>query len=141
MATEYRGPQPHDERPLGALFSELSAELQQLLRKEVELAKVELKDQTARATKAGAMFGAMAVVGFLGAMLVSFALALGLAVAIPAGLAFLAAGVLYLAVAGLLFVQGRKKLADFSPVPEQTVQTLKEDVQVAKESVSRGTSG
>ena len=140
MATEYRGPQPPGERPLGELFSELSGELQQLLRKEVELAKVELKDQTARATKAGAMFGAMAVVGFLGAILLSFALAWGLAEAVPAGLAFLAAGVLYLAVAGLLFVQGRKKLAEFSPVPEQTVQTLKEDVQVAKESLSRGTS-
>jgi Putative Actinobacterial Holin-X, holin superfamily III len=72
--------------------------------------------------------------------LLSFALAWALAEAIPTGLAFLAAGVLYLAVAGLLFVQGRKKLAEFRPVPEQTVQTLKEDVQVAKDSLSRGTS-
>jgi uncharacterized membrane protein YqjE len=140
MASQYPGQQPPDERPLGELFSVLSDELQQLVRKEVELAKTELKDQTTRATKAAAMFGGMAVIGFLGSMLVSFALAWGLAEAIPAGLAFLAVGVLYLAVAGLLFVRGRKNLAEFRPVPEQTVQTLKEDVQVAKDSISRGTS-
>lgn len=140
MASQYPGQQPQDERPLGELFSVLSDELQQLVRKELELAKTELKDQTTRATKAGAMFGGMAVIGFLGSMLVSFALAWGLAEAIPAGLAFLAVGVLYLAVAGLLFVRGRKNLAEFRPVPEQTVQTLKEDVQVAKDSISRGTS-
>ena len=47
-----------EEQPLGELFSELSGNLQQLMRKEVELAKVEATEQAKRAGKAGAMFGA-----------------------------------------------------------------------------------
>jgi hypothetical protein len=73
-------------------------------------------------------------------LLLSFAAAWGLAVVIPSGLAFLVVAVLYLAAAGILAAKGRKNLADFSPVPERTLKTLKDDVQVAKSSLARGAS-
>jgi len=126
-----------EEQPLGELFSELSGNLQELMRKEVELAKVEATEQAKRAGKAGAMFGAAAVVGFFGLMLVLFAAAWGLAEAIPTGLAFLAIGLLCLVVAGICAVQGKKKVAQVRP-PQQTVETLKQDVQVAQTSLKRG---
>jgi len=126
-----------EEQPLGELFSELSGNLQELMRKEVELAKVEAAEQAKRAGKAGAMFGAAAVVGFFGLMLVLFAAAWGLAEAIPTGLAFLAIGLLCLVVAGICAVQGKKKVAQVRP-PQQTVETLKQDVQVAQTSLKRG---
>jgi len=132
----YVGHDP-EEQPLGVLFSELSGNLQQLMRKEVELAKVEATEQAKRAGRAGAMFGATAVTGFFGLLLVLFAAAWGLAEAIPTGLAFLAIGLLCMVVAGLCAVQGRKKLAEIRP-PQQTVQTLKQDVQVAQSSFKRG---
>jgi uncharacterized membrane protein YqjE len=132
----YMGPQ-HDEQPIGELFSELSGNLQTLMRKEVELAKVEATEQAKRAGKAGAMFGAAAVAGFLGALLVLFAVAWGLAEAIPTGLAFLAVGLLVLVIAALCAVAGKKKAAEIRP-PKQTVQTLKQDVQVAQTSLKRG---
>lgn len=126
------------ERPLGELFSDMTSQVQTLLRKEVELAKLETKEQMAKASKAGAMFGAAAVTAFFAALLLSFAAAWGLAEAIPTGLAFLAVGLLFAVVAGLMFTAGRKKMKSFSPVPEQTIKTLREDVEVAKESLSRG---
>jgi uncharacterized membrane protein YqjE len=135
--TYYERGQEEEEQPLGELFSELSGNLQQLMRKEVELAKVEATEQAKRAGKAGAMFGATAVMAFFGVMLVLFAAAWGLASAIPTGLAFLAVGLLCLVVAGILAVQGKKKASEIRP-PQQTVQTLKEDVQVAQTSLKRG---
>ncbi len=126
-----------EEQPLGELFSELSGNLQQLMRKEVELAKVEATEQAKRAGKAGAMFGAMGMMGFFALLLLLFAAAFGLAEVIPTGLAFLAIGLLCLVVAGLLAVSGKKKAAAIRP-PQETVETLKQDVQVAQTSLKRG---
>ncbi|MBA3267978.1 MAG: hypothetical protein H0T70_06940, partial [Acidimicrobiia bacterium] len=42
------------------------------------------------------------------------------------------------AVAGVLGMQGNAKLANFSPVPTQTVETVKEDLETAKDSLQRG---
>lgn len=130
-----------EERPLGELFSDMTSQVQDLLRKEVELAKLETRDEVAKAGKAGAVLAGAGIAGFFAAMLISFAAAWGLAEAIPTGLAFLAVGLLFAVVAGLLFVTGRKKLASFKPVPEQTIKTLRDDVEVAKEALSRGASG
>jgi VIT1/CCC1 family predicted Fe2+/Mn2+ transporter len=137
MASHAYAHQEQEEQPIGELFSELSGNLQQLMRKEVELAKVEATEQAKRAGKAGAMFGATAVAGFFGVLLVLFAAAWGLAEAIPAGLAFLAVGLLCLVVAGIFAASAKKKVAEIRP-PQQTVETLKQDVQVAQTSLKRG---
>ncbi len=129
------------ERPLTELLSDVTAQLQQLLRKEIELAKVETKEQVDRAVKGAAAFGAAGVVGLLAAILIVFAAAWGLAEVIPTGFAFLIVGVVLLAVAGVLALQGKKKIAAVTPVPEQTVETVKEDVETAKDSLQRGTKG
>ncbi|MBA2751618.1 MAG: phage holin family protein [Actinobacteria bacterium] len=135
--SNYSYQDPTDEQPLGELFSELSGNLQQLLKKEVELAKVEATEQAKRAGKAGAMFGATAVMGFFGLMLLFFAAAWGLATVIPTGLAFLAVGLLCLVIAGIFLISAKKEVAGIRP-PQQTVQTLKQDVQVAQTSLKRG---
>lgn len=129
--------EPVDERPLGELFGDMTRSLQTLMRKEVELAKVEVKEQATRAGKAAGMFAGMAVMGFVGFLLLSFAAAWGLAEGIPVWLAFLAVGLLYVVIAGLLLTVGKKKLAEVG-APEQTVKTLREDVEVAKTSLTRG---
>ena len=127
-----------DEPPLGDLVSDLTKSVQTLLKKEVELAKVEIKEQASRAGKGGALMAAAGVIGFVALLLVSWAAAWGLAEGIPTWLAFLAIGLLYGAIAGLLALSGKKKLQTVNPVPRQTVETLKEDVETAKDSLSRG---
>ena len=135
-----RPPEPPqtDEPSLGELFSEVTAKLQQLVRKEMELARVETKEQIGRATKGAAAFGGAGVVGFVALILLAFAAAWGLAEVVAPGLAFLIVGVVFLAVAAVLGLQGKAKLAKFSPVPTQTVETVKEDVETAKDSLQRG---
>lgn len=141
MATRQgRGQPPPEERSLSELLSEMSTELTTLFRKEVELVKVETKDTVSQAAKAGAFFGAVAVGGLFAGLLLSMAAAFGLAEVMATGLAFLVVGLLYLVIAGVAFAMARKKLAQVKP-PEQTIATIKADVEVAKSSIQRGASG
>lgn len=122
---------------LSELLSDVTGELATLFRKEVELAKVETSEQVSRAARAGAMLGAGAAIGFLTLILLAFAAAWGLAAILPNGLAFLIVGVVFGIVAAVLASAGKSKMASVRPVPE-TVQTLKDDVAVAKGSFARG---
>ncbi|MDQ6726884.1 MAG: phage holin family protein [Actinomycetota bacterium] len=127
-----------EDRSLSELLSDVTGELATLFRKEVELAKVETSEQVSRAAKAGAMLGAAGVVAFLALILLAFAAAWGLAEVLPTGFAFLVVGVVFLIVAAILGSTGKKKMASVSPVPDQTVDTLRADVQVARDSFARG---
>ena len=127
-----------EERSLSELLSDVTTEIATLFRKEVELAKAETSEQVSRAAKAGGMLGAAAVIGFLDLILFSFALAWALSEVVPEGVAFAIVAVLFAVVAGVLAMAGKKRLAAVNPVPNQTVQTLKDDVQVAKDSFARG---
>jgi len=127
-----------DDRSLSALLSDVTGEIATLFRQEVELARVETSEQVSRAAKAGAMLGAAAVVGFLTLILLAFAAAWGLTEVVPEGVAFLIVGLVFGLVAAVLASAGKKKIASIRPVPDQTVQTLKDDVQVAKDSFARG---
>ena len=126
-----------DERSLKDLFSELGGQLSTLVQHELELAKAELQEQASKAAKAGAMFGGGAGAAFFAVMLLSFAAAWGLAEVIPTALGFAVVAVVYAVVAAVLFARGRRQAATIRP-PKQTVQTLKQDVAVAKGSISRG---
>lgn len=127
-----------EERPLSELLTDVTNEIATLFRKEVELARVETSEQVTRAARAGGMLGAAAVVGFLDLILFSFAAAWALSEVVPEGVAFLIVALVFAAVTAVLAVAGKKRMAAVSPVPNQTVQTLKADVQVAKDSFARG---
>jgi hypothetical protein len=140
MATGARGRTQTEERSLGELFTQLTENLRNLVRREIELARIETKEQISKATKGAGMFAGTGVAALLALILLSFAAAWGLAEVMPVGLAFLVVGLVYAAVAGVLFVQGRQKLANLNPVPQQTMETVKQDVQVARESFAEGAS-
>ena len=129
---------PPGERPLGELLSDVTSQLQTLVRKEIELGRVEIKQEVDKAVKGAAAFAAAAVIGLLAAIALVFAAAWGLSELVPEGVAFLIVGVLLLAVAGALAAAGKKKVAEVDPVPQRTVQTVKEDVETAKDSLQRG---
>jgi hypothetical protein len=123
------------EASLGELFSEMTSDIGLLVRKEIELAKTETKEELTRAGRGAAMFGAAAVAGLLALLLVSFAAAWALAVVIPIGWAFLVIGAIYGAIAGFVALRGRDQMKRVG-APEQTIQTLKEDVQWARARTS-----
>ena len=127
-----------EDRSLSELLSDVTSEIATLFRKEVELARAETSEQVSRAAKAGAMLGAAAVVGLLTLILLAFAAAWGLSEVVPEGVTFLIVGLVFGLVAAVLASAGKKKIASVNPMPQQTAQTVKADVQVAKDSFSRG---
>jgi hypothetical protein len=125
-----------EETSVGELIGNISDDLSQLFRQEVELAKVELKQEAAKAGKAAGMLGGAGFAGYLAVVLLSFALVFGLANVMDAGWAALIVGVLWAAVGAVLYANGRKKLKTVDPMPHRTVDTLKEDAKWLKNPTS-----
>jgi predicted lipid-binding transport protein (Tim44 family) len=121
------------ERPIGELLKQLSQETTSLVKMELDLAKAEVAQKGQQAGKGVGMFGGAGVMGFLalGALTAFFIMLLDGAVA--NWLAALIVAVVYGAIAGVLALQGKNKVQEAAPpVPEQAVETVKEDVQWAK---------
>ena len=120
------------ETSVGELIGNISNDLSQLFRQEVELAKVELKQEASKAGKAAGMLGAAGFAGYLLVILLSFALVAALSNVMDPGWAALIVAVLWAIVGAVLYANGRKKLKTVDPTPRRTVDTLKEDAQWLK---------
>ncbi len=121
-----------DDRSLGELMGQLTSDLSTLLRQELELAKLETKEEVQRAGRAGGILGGAALAGLLTAVMVSFALAAFLDNWMHTALAFLITGLLWASASAVLAARGRRQLRQVRPVPEQTMETLKEDLAWAR---------
>jgi Na+/melibiose symporter-like transporter len=121
-----------DDRSLGQLLGDVTRELQALVRKELELARAETKEELQRAGAAGKRFGVAGLAGYLAVVMLTFAAAWALTAGMPTGWAFFAVGAALGLVAGAMALQGRRRLREFHPVPQETTETLKEDVQWLK---------
>jgi uncharacterized membrane protein YqjE len=117
------------DRSLGELLKDLTNEIQRLLRAEVELAKLETREEVDHAkdlAKHGAVAG---VTAFFAVLLLSFAAAWGLAEVMPIGVAFLIIGAIYAVVAVITGMAARERAKRVDPTPRQTIETLQEDAQ------------
>jgi len=124
------------DKSLGELFGDLSQEFTELVRTQTELAKTEIHTQTDRAKRVASAFGAVAVTGYMALLLLSFAAAWGLSEIVPEGVAFLIVGGVYAFAAGVLYLRGRAQARELSLVPQETVESLKEDVEWARQRKS-----
>jgi hypothetical protein len=121
------------EHSIGDLFSTLSTETSTLIRQEMALARAELTQKGKEAGKGAGLFGGAGAVGLLGAGAITAGIILLLDLAIAAWLAAIIVGLIYVAIAAFLGLQGRDRIqAATPPVPEETVETVKEDVEWAK---------
>jgi Putative Actinobacterial Holin-X, holin superfamily III len=121
------------ERSLPELLKQLSADTTRLVHQELDLAKAELQQKGKQARAGAGLFGGAGALGLaaLGALTACFILALN--EVMPAWLAALIVAVVYGVIALVVVKQGQAKLkAAGPPVPEQTIETVKEDVAWAK---------
>jgi uncharacterized membrane protein YqjE len=135
MATHHEdltGEPREPDKSLAELISTMTSDLSTLMRKAVELAKLETKEELSGAAKAGGMLAGGALAAHLALLFLSFALAWLLDNWMPAEVAFLIVAVVYAVAAAVLITTGRDRLRRKNTVPEQTIETLKEDVQWAK---------
>ena len=127
-------PQLTEDRSIGDLFGQLTQDMGLLVKQEVRLAKAEMSEKASRVAKGGASTATGAMVAYVGALAIAAAVILGLVAAgVSPWLAALIVGI-GLAVSGWLMLQkGLKLFKDTSLVPRRTVESLKDDVQLAKE--------
>ena len=117
----------------GELFKRLSQQTSELVRSEVDLAKAELTEKGKTAGKGAGMFGGAGLFGVTAFLAFTACLIALLSTAMEVWLAALIVTVVYAAIAGVLALLGRRKIQEATPAtPEQTIETLKEDVQWAK---------
>lgn len=119
------------DQSLGELFKEMSSELGDLFRQEVQLAKVEATDEVKKSGAAVASMAVGAIAALLFLTLASFALAELLDQGLNRALSFAIVALVWGIVAAVLVMAGRKKLQTLKGLPE-TKRSLEEDKQWAK---------
>jgi uncharacterized membrane protein YqjE len=117
----------------GELIKQLSEQSSMLVRQELDLAKAELTEKGKQAGKGAGLLGGAGVAGLLALGALTAFLILLLAEAMDGWVAALIVTVVYAAVAGGLAMTGRDRMKKgMPPAPEETVESVKEDVQWAK---------
>jgi uncharacterized membrane protein YqjE len=121
------------EQSIGELVKDLATETSTLVRQEIDLAKAEMTERGKQAGKGAGILGAAALVGLLAAGALTACLIAALDLAMATWLAALVVTVVFGAIAAALAMTGRKQIQEAAPpVPEQAIDSVKEDVQWAK---------
>ena len=121
------------ERPTSELLRQLSDQTTALVRQEIELAKVEFREKGKKAGMGAGMFGGAGVLGLYAVGALTATIILALATFLAAWVAALIVTVVYAAIAGVLALRGKSEVKEATPpVPEQAVETTKEDVRWVK---------
>ncbi len=118
---------------LADLVRDILQDVGRIVRAEVQLARTELREKAQRAGKAAGMLGGAAVGGLLAAVCFLTTCVAALALVMPVWLASLLMGILLSFMAAGAYVIGRTKLGQIDPVPQKTVQTMKDDIRWAKQ--------
>ena len=120
------------DRPIGELVKDLSSQTSTLVRKEIELARAELQEKGKVAGKGAGMLAGAAVFGLLAMGALTAGLIALLDTAMATWVAALIVMVLWAVVAAVLAKAGQGALKRATPPAPQTVETVKEDIQWAK---------
>ena len=129
--------QGRDDRSLGELFSELSQETTTLIRQEVNLAKTEMSQKASRVGKDVGFMAAGGAVAYAGLLAIISGVIALLALVIPLWLSALLVGLVVAAIGYFLVKRGLDALKQEDLAPRETIETLKEDKEWAKDHTDR----
>jgi hypothetical protein len=121
------------DRSVAELLQQLSEQTAVLVRQELDLAKSELSAKGKKLGLGAGMFGGAGLFGLYAVGALTACLILALSTAVVGWVAALIVTVLYGAIAGVLALTGKGKVGQATPpVPQQTVDSVKEDVEWTK---------
>jgi MFS family permease len=127
------------DQSMGELVKQLADQTSTLVRQEMELAKAELREKGRLAGMGAGAFGGAGLLGLFALGALTAAAILALATAVDGWLAALIVAAVYGAVAGVLALVGRTKVqAATPPIPEQTTESVKEDVEWTRTRAAQG---
>jgi hypothetical protein len=130
------GPEPSD-RSIKEIIDVLRPQLQELVAKQMELARTELAPVGKRAGLATGLLGAAAVFMFVFLIILSMTGVYLLAVFLPIWVAALIVSGILLLVGGILAGVGASILRRLDPKPHKTIRTFQQNVNWLKGQISR----
>ena len=128
-----------EQRSLSELLQQLTDQTTRLAQKEIELAKAEMAVKGKRIGMGAGAFSFAGLLALLALGVLTTAAILGLATGMESWLAALIVAVAYLLIAGAMALVGRSKVqAGTPPLPEQTVESVKRDIEETKQKAKEG---
>jgi hypothetical protein len=124
-----------EERSIGELFGELSQDMGMLVRQEAQLAKTEMQQKLSKVTADLVSLASGGVVALIGGLALTAMLILLLIdpVGLKPWLAALIVGLVFGILGWVLVQRGMTNLKRTDPTPRRTVESIKDDIQWAKE--------
>lgn len=135
MALVEPGIPAHEERPLRELVAKLQQDGSLLMQQEVALAKKEVQEKLGRVKKDVTAMAIGGAVLYAGVLTLLAAVVLLLAGFMPAWLSAFIVGAIVTGVGAAMSLKGKKDIADVDVTPEQSVRSVRTDLQVMKEAV------
>ncbi|MDP9474688.1 MAG: phage holin family protein [Actinomycetota bacterium] len=129
--------QGRDDRSIGELFAELAQESATLVRQEVQLAKTEMSQKASRVGKDVGFLAAGGAVAYAGLLAILAGVIFLLNAVMPLWLSALLVGIVVAAVGYFLVRKGLDALKQEDLAPQETIDTLKEDKEWAKDQTDR----
>jgi uncharacterized membrane protein YqjE len=139
MDVEARPEPAHADRSIPELLRQLASDTTQLVRQEIQLAQAEIGQKVRTAGRSLPLLALSAVLAAGAFATLTATLILALAVVMPAWAAALIVTAVYAIVAAVtakIGIDALKKAG--APVPEQTIETIREDVEAVRAGVQRG---
>jgi xanthine/uracil permease len=125
-----------DSRGIGDLLGDLGRQVSTLVRKEIDLARVEVTSSVGRMSRGAAMAGAGGALLYAGLLVLLLAVVLGLIQAgMDAWLAALVVAVVVMVIGGVITSMGVKQMQSTELAPKQTAETVRENVEFVKEQM------
>jgi uncharacterized membrane protein YqjE len=139
MQNTHNGPSSTDHRSIGELARALSRDAAALVRAELQLARLEMTEKARQSAVAGGLIATALVMVLAAVGTLTAAAVIALALAVPAWLAALiVAALLLIAAAVMARVAAGRLQAATPPMPSDTVESAKEDVQWLKHQATSG---
>lgn len=122
-----------ENQPLGALVNQLTHQIPELIRSEIQLAQAEVTEKGKRVGVGIGMFSAAGLLAFFAiATLITTAI-LALALVVDAWLAALIVALVLLVAAAIAALVGKSKVSQATPpVPERAMGGIKQDIATVK---------
>lgn len=121
-----------ETRSIGTVLSDIVEDLQHIVRAEVRLARVEIREELGKAWNSVALIMAAGLVGLMGAGLLLLSAVFALATVWPLWAAALTVGGVVAVIAALLASTGIHRMRAVRLTPQKTIETVKENIQWAK---------
>jgi len=120
---------------VSTLISGIVGDAQELVRKEIALARQEVREEISNAKDAGIKLAIAGAVLAVGGLLLVLMLAQALAdlLDLPTWVGYGIVGLALAIVGYILLSSAQKRMKEISPVPEKTVETMKENVEWIKD--------